>query len=140
MWIPYHTFWRQVVFLAMRRSHSWGRKVRSGGRKCHILGENHRLVSQKDRMAWVEKKHSDRGVSSPLLRAGSPTTRRPGCPAPHPAWARKPPGMGPPQPPWASCSSASPPSACQTSSYYLTLTPPVSVENHSPLSYHSPPW
>lgn len=96
------------------------------------LGENHRLVSQKDRMAWVEKKHSDRGVSSPLLRAGSPTTRRPGCPAPHPAWARKPAGMGPPQPPWASCSSASPPSACQTSSYYLTLTPPVSVENHSP--------
>ena len=31
-------------------------------------------------MAWVEKDHNDR-VSTPLLCAGSPTTR-PGCPEP----------------------------------------------------------
>ena len=57
-------------------------------------------------MAWVEKDHR---VSTPLLWAGSPTTR-PGCPEPHPAWPSMPPGMGYPQPPWATCSSASPPS------------------------------
>lgn len=47
-----------------------GEKSEIWGRKCHILGENHRLVSQKDRMAWVEKKHSDRGVSSPCYVQG----------------------------------------------------------------------
>ena len=35
-------------------------------------------------MTWVEKEHSDHLISTPLLRAGSPTTR-PGCPEPHPA-------------------------------------------------------
>ena len=37
------------------------------------------------RMAWIEKDHNDHLVSTPLLCAGSPTTR-PGCPEPHPAW------------------------------------------------------
>jgi len=36
-------------------------------------------------MAWVEKDHNDHPVSTPLLCAGSPTTRQ-GCPEPHPAW------------------------------------------------------
>jgi len=36
-------------------------------------------------MAWIEKDHNDHLVSTPLLCAGSPTTR-PGCPEPHPAW------------------------------------------------------
>ena len=54
-------------------------------------------------MAWVEKDHNDHLVSTPLLCAGSPTTR-PGCPEPHPAWPWMPPGMGHPQPPWATCS------------------------------------
>ena len=36
-------------------------------------------------MAWVEKDHNDHLVSTPLLCAGSQTTR-PGCPEPHPAW------------------------------------------------------
>jgi len=35
-------------------------------------------------MAWVEKDHSDHLVSTPLPRAGLPTTR-PGCPEPHPS-------------------------------------------------------
>jgi len=35
-------------------------------------------------MAWVEKDHNDHRVSTPLLCAGSPTSR-PGCPEPHPA-------------------------------------------------------
>jgi len=52
-------------------------------------------------MAWVEKDHNDRVVSTPLLCAGLPATR-PGCPEPHPAWPWMPPGMGHPQPPWAS--------------------------------------
>jgi len=60
-------------------------------------------------MAWVEKDHNDHWVSTPLLCAGSPTTR-PGCPEPHPAWPWMPPWMGHPQPPWATCSSVSPPS------------------------------
>ena len=60
-------------------------------------------------MAWVEKDHNDHPVSTPLLCAGSPTTR-PGCPEPHPAWPWMPPGMGHLQPPWATCSSVSPPS------------------------------
>ena len=60
-----------------------------------------------DRTAWVEKDHNDHRVSTPLLCAGSPTTR-PGCPEPHPAWPWMPPGMGYPQPPWATCSSVSP--------------------------------
>jgi len=51
-------------------------------------------------MAWVEKDYSDHWLSTPLLCAGSPTTR-PGCPEPHPAWPWMPPGMGHPQPPWA---------------------------------------
>ena len=54
-------------------------------------------------MAWVEKDHNDHQVSTPLLCAGSPTSR-PGCPEPHPAWPWMPPGMGHPQPPWAACS------------------------------------
>jgi len=33
----------------------------------------------KHRMAWVEKDHKGHLVSTPLLCAGSPTTR-PGCP------------------------------------------------------------
>jgi len=61
------------------------------------------------RMTWVEKDHNDHWVSTPLLCAGSPTTRL-GCPEPHPAWPWMPPGMGHPQPPWATWSSASPPS------------------------------
>jgi len=56
--------------------------------------------SKNCRMAWVEKDHNDHVVSTPLLCAGSPTTR-PGCPEPHPAWPWMPPGMGHPQPPWA---------------------------------------
>jgi len=56
------------------------------GRKCPTFGENRRTISWNDRMAWVEKDHHDRGVSSPLPRAGSPTTGA-GCPEPHPAWA-----------------------------------------------------
>ena len=36
------------------------------------------------RTAWVEKDLKDHLVSTPLLCAGSPTTR-PGCPEPHPA-------------------------------------------------------
>ena len=59
------------------------------------------------RMAWVEKDSNDHQFSTPLLCAGSPTTR-PGCPEPHPAWLWMPPGMGHPQPPWATCSSAPP--------------------------------
>ena len=43
-------------------------------------------------MAWVEKNHSDHLVSTPLLCAGSPTTR-PGCPEPHPTWPWIPPEM-----------------------------------------------
>ena len=35
-------------------------------------------------MAWIENDHNDHPVSTPLLRAGSPTTR-PGCPEPHQA-------------------------------------------------------
>jgi len=35
------------------------------------------------RVAWVEKDHNDHLGSTPLLCAGSPTTR-PGCPEPHP--------------------------------------------------------
>ena len=50
--------------------------------KCH----------RSHRMAWVEKDHNDHLVSTPLLCAGSPTTR-PGCPEPHPAWPWVPPGM-----------------------------------------------
>jgi len=52
-------------------------------------------------MAWVEKDYNDHQVSTPLLCAGSPTTR-PGCPEPHPDWPWMPPGIGLPQPPWAS--------------------------------------
>ena len=58
---------------------------------------DHRVNHRK---AWVEKDHNDHPVSTPLLCAGSPTTR-PGCPVPHPAWPWMPPGMGHPQPPWA---------------------------------------
>ena len=76
--------------------------------------ENH-IIESYHRMAWVEKDHSDHVVSTPLLCAGSPTTR-PGCPEPHPAWPWMPPGMGHPHPPWATCSSASPPSVWKTSS------------------------
>ena len=50
-------------------------------------------------MAWVEKDRNDHRVSTPLLCAGSPTSR-PGCPEPHPAWPWMPPGMGHPQPLW----------------------------------------
>ena len=49
--------------------------------------------SQNHGMAWVEKDHNDHRVSTPLLCAGSPTTR-PGCPEPHPAWPWMPPGKG----------------------------------------------
>ena len=59
-------------------------------------------------MVWVEKDYNDHLVSTPLLHAGSPTTR-PGCPESHPAWPWMPPGMGHLQHPWATCSSASPP-------------------------------
>jgi len=38
-----------------------------------------RTTSQTHRMAWVEKDHNDHLVSTPLLCAGSPTTRA-GCP------------------------------------------------------------
>ena len=65
-------------------------------------------------MAWVEKNYNDHLVSTPLLSAGSPTTR-PGCPEPHAAWPWMPPGMRHPQPPWAACSSVSPPSGWKTS-------------------------
>ena len=44
-------------------------------------------------MSWVEKDHNDHWVSTPLLCAGSPTTR-PGCPEPHLAWPWMPPGWG----------------------------------------------
>ena len=44
-------------------------------------------------MAWVVKDCNDHWVSTPLLCAGSPTTRS-GCPEPHPAWPWMPPGMG----------------------------------------------
>ena len=44
-------------------------------------------------MAWVEKDHNDHWVSTPLLRAGSPTTR-PACPEPHSAWPWMHPGTG----------------------------------------------
>jgi len=46
-------------------------------------------------MAWVEKDHNDHLVLTPLLCAGSPTSR-PGCSEPHPAWPWMPPGMGHP--------------------------------------------
>ena len=46
------------------------------------------------RMAWVEKDHNDHRVSTPLLRAGLPTTR-PGCPEPHLTWPWILPRMGP---------------------------------------------
>jgi len=49
-------------------------------------------------MAWLEKDHNDHLVSTPLLRAGLPTTR-PGCPEPHPSWPWMPARMGHPQPP-----------------------------------------
>ena len=49
--------------------------------------------SDNHRMAWVEKDHNDHLVSTPLLCAGSPTTR-PGCPEQHPAWPSMPPGIG----------------------------------------------
>jgi len=62
-----------------------------------------------------EKDHKDHLVSTPLLCAGSPTTR-PGCPEPHPAWPWMPP-MGHPQPPWATCSSVSSPLCGRTSSF-----------------------
>ena len=70
-----------------------------------LLQISHRIIESEDhRMAWVEKDHNDHPVSTPLLCAGSPTTR-PGCPEPHPAWPWMPPEMGHPQPPWATCSS-----------------------------------
>jgi len=50
------------------------------------------LVSQYHRMAWVEKDHNDHRVSTPLLWAGSLTTRS-GCPEPHPAWPWLHPGI-----------------------------------------------
>ena len=58
---------------------------------------NHIVESWNHRMACVEKEHNDHPVPTPLLCAGSPTTR-PGCPEPHPAWPWMPPGMGHPQP------------------------------------------
>ena len=48
----------------------------------NILSNNFHM---NHRMAWVEKDLKDHLVSTPLLCAGSPTTR-PGCPEPHPAW------------------------------------------------------
>jgi len=71
------------------------------------------IESWNHRLAWVEKDHNDPLVSTPLICAGSPSTR-PGCPAPHPAWPWMPPGRGHPQPPCATCSNASPPSVCKT--------------------------
>jgi len=44
-------------------------------------------------MAWGAKDHNDHRGSTPLLCAGSPTSR-PGCPEPHPAWPWMPPEMG----------------------------------------------
>jgi len=50
-----------------------------------IFQADHRIVkSQNHRMAWVEKDHTDHLVPTPLLCAGS-TTTRPGCLEPHPA-------------------------------------------------------
>jgi len=39
------------------------------------------IIESYHRMAWVHKDHNDHQVSTPLLCAGSPTTR-PGCPYP----------------------------------------------------------
>ena len=63
-------------------------------------------TSENHRMAWLEKDLKDHLVSTPLLYAGSWTTR-PGCPEPHPAWPWMPPGMGHPQSPWATCFTVS---------------------------------
>jgi len=69
---------------------SWGRKTSN---------QTHRIPE------WPGLQRTTMSISStPLLCAGSPTTR-PGCPEPHPAWPQMPPGMGHPQPPWATCSS-----------------------------------
>ena len=67
----------------MSAKHEKIRKVHTG---IHIESQNHR-------MAWVEKDHNAHLVSTPLLCAGSPTSR-PGCPEPHPAWPWMPAGMG----------------------------------------------
>jgi len=74
----------------------------------------------------LKKDHNDHLVSTPLLCAGSPTTR-PGCPEPHPAWPWMPPGMGHPQPHWATCSSAAPPSVWKSFLLISNLNLPVSV-------------
>jgi len=44
-------------------------------------------------MAWAEKDLNDHPLSTPVLRAGSPTTRL-GRPEPHPAWPWTHPGIG----------------------------------------------
>jgi len=46
-------------------------------------------------MARVEKDHNDHLISTPLLCAGSPTSRS-GCSEPHPAWPCLHPEMGHP--------------------------------------------
>ncbi len=79
-------------------------------RRRRAFGEKHRIRSQKDRMAWVEKDLKDHGVSTPPAKCTGSPTSRPGCAEPHPAWAPMPPGMRHPQPPWAAGSSVSPPS------------------------------
>ena len=71
------------------------------GRRFVAQGKQ-QFITESYRMAWVAKDHSAHPVSTPLLCAGSPTSR-PGCPEPHPAWPWMPPGMGHPQPPWAIC-------------------------------------
>jgi len=76
------------------------------------------IRSWSPRMAWVEKDHNDHLFSTPLLCAGSPTSR-PGCPEPHPAWPWMPPGVGHPHPPWAACSVRHHPLRCGEGLYFL---------------------
>ena len=79
-------------------------------RRRRAFGEKHRIRSQKDRMAWVEKVLKDHGVSTPPAKCTGSPTSRPGRAEPHPAWAPMPPEMRHPHPPWAAGSSVSPPS------------------------------
>jgi len=57
-------------------------------------------------MVWVGRDLIDHLVPTPLLWAGTPSTR-PDCSEPHPTWPWALLGRGHPQLLWATCSSAS---------------------------------
>ena len=62
-------------------------------RRRRAFGEKHRIRSQKDRMAWVERTSRTTEFQRPPAKCTGSPTSRPGCAEPHPAWAPMPPGM-----------------------------------------------